>query len=337
MSKFRTACIIVRAGDRQAFALSAEVEAFLEARGVTVRVVENALATRPGEPTAVTQALSATPRNDVVLVLGGDGTMLGVARQPAVKETPLLGLNLGRVGFLTDLCPQSWRKGLAAFLQGEYAVHRMMALEYAVTRPRSAEAYRVVHSGRVVNEVVINRGQLARLANLEISVDGLLLDEVRADGVMISTPQGSTGYAISAGGPLVHPDAHAIGVTAICAFMNRFPSMVLPAASLVEIVVKPSTADVFCTLDGQEGFHLEPGDVVAIHRAATDLCFVSLDDEPYLSRLKAKGFLGGFDPAVRHVPACPALEDEMECPGGPASQTEQDAPTAADGDQGEPA
>ncbi|TVM18921.1 NAD(+) kinase [Oceanidesulfovibrio indonesiensis] len=303
----RAALIVTKALDEKARRLGDEVCRFLESEGVAVRCVENAPHAMPAAESPVPRALRDAPGPDSIIVLGGDGTMLSVARHPEVFRIPLIGLNLGKLGFLTDLCPDRWRDGLRSLVAGKYAVNTQMALQVEVFRPAD-DGEETIYAGRVVNDVVVNRGDLARLANLEVIVDGFSLDCVRADGIMVSTPQGTTGYAVSAGGPLVHPKLESITVTAICAFLNRFPPMVLPPESTVTIVPRPSTTDLFLTLDGQEGFPVEEGDRIVVTRASQDLAFVSLYEETYLQRLVEKGFLGGADPASTNK-RCSQTED----------------------------
>ncbi|MFW5734495.1 MAG: NAD(+)/NADH kinase [Oceanidesulfovibrio sp.] len=294
----RIALIVTKALDDKARSLGGEVRRFFESEGVAVRSVENTPQVVPAAESPVTRALQESPRPDSIIVLGGDGTMLSVARHPEVGRIPLIGLNLGKLGFLTDLCPEEWQGGLRALVAGNYAVTQQMALKVEVFRP-AKDGEHTIYSGRVVNDVVVNRGDLARLANLEVIVDGFSLDCVRADGIMVSTPQGTTGYAVSAAGPLVHPRLDSISVTAICAFLNRFPPMVLPPDAVVTVIARPSTTDLFLTLDGQEGFPVEEGDRIVVTRAVPDLVFVRLNEETYFQRLVEKGFLGGPDPARR--------------------------------------
>lgn len=292
----RSALIVTKARNENARRLGEKVRQYLTEQHVTASCVENSQHTDPTLETPVGRALREGPRPDCIIVLGGDGTMLSVARRPEVEQIPLIGLNFGKIGFLTDLCPESWRDGLGALLAGKFDVSCGMALLVEVFRPAD-NGEEKVWAGRVVNDVVVNRGSLARLANLEVLVDGYSLDCVRADGVMVSTPQGTTGYAVSAAGPLVHPRVESLTVTAICAFLNRFPPMVLPGDSTITIIPRPSTADLFLTLDGQEGLPLEEGDRIVVTKAVPDLAFVRLGEESYFQRLMGKGFLGNVDPA----------------------------------------
>ncbi|QJT10516.1 NAD(+)/NADH kinase [Oceanidesulfovibrio marinus] len=291
----RSALIVTKARNDNAHQLGEKVRRYLMEQHVEASCVENSQHTDPTLESPVARVLRNGPRPDCIIVLGGDGTMLSVARQPEVEQIPLIGLNFGKIGFLTDLCPESWRDGLGALLAGKYDVFCAMALMVEVFRS-TANGETKVWAGRVVNDVVINRGKLARLANLEVLVDDFSLDCVRADGVMVSTPQGTTGYAVSAAGPLVHPRVESLTVTAICAFLNRFPPMVLPADATVTIIPRQSPADLYLTLDGQEGLPLEEGDRIVVSRAVPDLAFVRLGEESYFQRLIGKGFLGNVDP-----------------------------------------
>jgi NAD+ kinase len=169
----------------------------------------------------------------LVIVLGGDGTLIGVARRMHRLGIPLLGINLGRVGFLTHHSPDDWRQGVADILAGKYKVSSRMALDFRVLR-----SGRYVHSGTVINDLVMGRGSLARLVRLSVLYQGGDVAELRSDGLIVSTPFGSTAYCVSAGGPLVHPDLSAYCITAICPFLNRFSPLVLPTEHRLAIRVE---------------------------------------------------------------------------------------------------
>jgi NAD+ kinase len=158
---------------------------------------------------------------DFVVVLGGDGTMLGVARRLVGRGVPVLGINFGRVGFLTDAQPDQWQDKLVECLYGDEPVRACMALTWSVTRQGG-----VLASGHGVNDVVLSRGSLARLVSMEIAVNGVRMGALRSDGVIVCTPIGSSGYSVSAGGPLLYPSMEALGFVPICPFLNTIAPMV---------------------------------------------------------------------------------------------------------------
>ncbi|MGE4297306.1 MAG: NAD(+)/NADH kinase [Desulfovibrionaceae bacterium] len=285
--------IITKAGDVQAAALGREIARWLDERGVAAHVQENR--TEYGE-----EDLACKPGADLILVLGGDGTMLSVARRAAGSATPLLGLKQGNLGFLTEICSDDWREKLARCLKGGWTVSRRAVLEYAVMRNGRQAA-----TGIAVNDLVINRGIMARLISLElwVSRDGerQALGSVRADGIIVSTPTGATGYSVSAGGPLIHPGLAAISITPVCPFLHTVPPLVAPDDVEVCLVVNEGCTEVYLTADGQQGEPLRPGDRVTVRRAARDFRMALLD-ETYFGKLRTKGFLndcgkGGIDEA----------------------------------------
>jgi NAD+ kinase len=221
-----------------------------------------------------------------VVVLGGDGTLLEVARRFVSRPTPLLGINFGKVGFLVEAHSDEWRGILTHMLAGRMLVLERMALAFEVFREE-----RRVFSGFAVNDVVLNRGCVARLIHLDIAVQEFALCRIRADGLIIATPQGCSGYGASAGGPLVHPDLHAFCLVPICPFFCNFPPMVLPCPQEVRITLPHNTADVYLTVDGQEAYSLHANDIVLVRGFPGGVRFARRGKTGYLRRLKARGFL----------------------------------------------
>src|SRR6056297_471109 len=207
--------IVTGGRNGQAAELGVEVREWLEDRGVSVRLIIN-------EHDRETLDLGPGPL-DLLLVLGGDGTMLGVARKIRGQPIPLLGINFGTLGFLTEGCPSEWRGLLEEILEGRYSLSERVLLEFRVFR----EDW-VVHQGSVVNELVLNRGCMAKLIRVNLWYGADHLGAIRADGLIVSTPTGSTGYSVSAGGPLVYPELDVFVITPICPFLHAFRPMVLP-------------------------------------------------------------------------------------------------------------
>ena len=277
--------IVVRPGSEAAPALARDIRSWLEERGVCVRV-----AMHPGAQAAQRGACAVAAElpvegSDLVLVLGGDGTMIGVARQVAGRA-PLIGLNMGNLGFLSELGRDDWPVFLEEVLAGTCRYSERLMLEYAVLR----EGREVVR-GLAVNDVVLNRGSLARLITLDIRLDGEELATVRADGLVVATPTGSTAYSISSGGPIVHPELDVFTVTPICPFLHNFRPMALPGASTLSVGVHGGGDEVFLTVDGQDCVPLDPGDEVRIARAAMGLRLLEPADPAWVARLRAKGLI----------------------------------------------
>lgn len=200
---------------------------------------------------------------EFVVVLGGDGTLLRAAKELSGHGRPLLGVNLGHLGFLTEVEVPDVYAALAEFLEGRYVVDERMMLAAAVRR-HGEEVARF----QALNDVVVTKGPFARLVDLEAYVDGSFVTTYRGDGLIVSTPTGSTAYSLSAGGPVVNPNLEVVLLTPICphSFFDR--SIVIGDSSTVQVRVRTEHRDTLLTVDGQEGFQLEDGDEVAVRRAA---------------------------------------------------------------------
>ncbi len=199
---------------------------------------------------------------DVVLVLGGDGTMLSVSRLVAGKGVPILGINLGSLGFITEVNRDEIYDAMEAMLSDGCAVEERMMLNARIHRLGEKIA-----EYTVLNDVVINKGALARMIELETCVNGMYVTTYRADGLIISTPTGSTAYSLSAGGPIICPTLDSIALTPICPHTLTNRPIVLPDDSKVDITLKSLSEDVYLTLDGQVGFSLRKDDLIEITKS----------------------------------------------------------------------
>jgi NAD+ kinase len=202
-------------------------------------------------------------RADLIVVLGGDGTLLGVARMVASKGTPILGVNLGGLGFLTEVTIKEARATLGRVLDGDYQVDRRIMLEAIVERASEKST----RSFLALNDVVVAKGPLGGMLQLEVCADHKAFCTYRADGLIVATPTGSTAYALSAGGPIVYPTVGAIVIAPICPHTLSNRPVVLPDSHDIEIRVKAPDHDPTFTVDGQESVQLGPTDVIRIHRA----------------------------------------------------------------------
>jgi NAD+ kinase len=204
-------------------------------------------------------------RADLIVVLGGDGTLLGIARKVGRRETPILGINLGGLGFLTEASTSEAKQALERVLAGDYETDRRITLEAEIVRGsgRSAE---VVQRFLAVNDVVFNKGPLGRMLQLEVTAEGERFCEYRADGLIISTPTGSTAYALSAGGPIVYPSLGVLVLAPICPHTLSNRPVVLPDSFEIEVRVKSSDHDSTLIIDGQEPAQLSAADCVRIRR-----------------------------------------------------------------------
>jgi len=251
--------LVVKRQRPEAAALAVTLASYLRERGAKV-LVEQEMATLPevtvvDKPTMVRTA-------DLIVVLGGDGTLLGVARLAGARELHVLGVNLGGLGFLTEVSTRDAVPALERVFAGDYQVDRRTTLAVRVLREGN-----VVASSQVLNDAVINKSALARIIDLHTSVDGEYLCVYKADGLIVATPTGSTAYSLSAGGPLVGPGVAVILLAPICPHTLTLRPLVVADTSVVTVQLRAPDQEVFLTLDGQEGIPLRDGDVVEIARS----------------------------------------------------------------------
>jgi NAD+ kinase len=219
---------------------------------------------------------------DLLLVLGGDGTLLSMARLVGDLSVPILGVNLGGLGFLTALTKEELFPALEAFLAGGLVIEERVMLAAQVWRHGERLSEYVA-----LNDVVITKSAMSRIINLAVSVDGQFATAYRADGLIISTPTGSTAYCLSAGGPIVFPTMPAVVLTPICSHTLTNRPIVLPADQRIEVTLQ-SDQDVMLTLDGQVGFALKEADVVAVHQAAARIRLLRFPQKHFFSVLRTK-------------------------------------------------
>jgi len=219
---------------------------------------------------------------DLLLVLGGDGTLLSMARLVGDLGVPILGVNLGGLGFLTALTKEELFPALEAFLAGGLLIEERVMLAAQVWRHGERLSEYVA-----LNDVVITKSAMSRIINLAVSVDGQFATAYRADGLIISTPTGSTAYCLSAGGPIVFPTMPAVVLTPICSHTLTNRPIVLPADQRIEVTLQ-SDQDVMLTLDGQVGFALKEADVVAVHQAKARIRLLRFPQKHFFSVLRTK-------------------------------------------------
>ena len=224
-------------------------------------------------------------RAELVIVLGGDGTLLSVARLFHGRDIPILGVNLGSLGFLAEVTVENLYSELERCLKNTQRVSRRMKLE--VTAIRGGKE---IKKCPILNEIVINRaGELARIVNLKTKIDNHILTNFKADGLIVSTPTGSTGYSMSAGGPVIHPLVGCIVITPICPHSLTNRPIVVPDSSVISITITSSTDDrVYLTMDGQEGFELTKGDSVEIRKSPSSVNLAVPQNLDYFEVLRQK-------------------------------------------------
>jgi NAD+ kinase len=251
--------LVVKRQRAEAATLAATLATWLRGRGVRV-LVEPELATVSA--VEVVDKATMVRTADLIVVLGGDGTLLGVARLAGARELRVLGVNLGGLGFLTEVSTDDAESALAHIFAGDYQLDRRTTLAVRVRRGDT-----VVASSQVLNDAVINKSALARIIDLHTSVDEEYLCVYKADGLIVATPTGSTAYSLSAGGPLVGPGVGVMLLAPICPHTLTLRPLVLADTSLVRVQLRAPDQEVFLTLDGQEGIPLRDGDVVEVARS----------------------------------------------------------------------
>lgn len=220
---------------------------------------------------------------DLILVLGGDGTLLGVAREMTSRPVPILGVNLGSLGFLTETTLEEMEGVIGDVLEGRYEIEERMMLQASMVRGRKK-----IQDRRLLNDVVINKSALARILEMNVKIDRNFVTAYHADGLIISTPTGSTAYSLSAGGPIVHPSLRAFGITPICPHTLTNRPLVVPDSVRIEVTLQSGAEDVYCTMDGQIGLPMKSGDRLRIRRAAASLPLIISRRRNYFDVLRRK-------------------------------------------------
>jgi NAD+ kinase len=219
----------------------------------------------------------------LVVVLGGDGTLLAVARHSGVRGVPVLGVNLGGLGFLTAIRPEEVFTELDRVLAGRYEVDRRSMLTATVSRDG-----KVIRRFQALNDMVVNKGALARILDLETWVDGVPLCTYKADGLILATPTGSTAYSLSAGGAIVDPAVPVVLVSPICPHTLTQRPIVLPDHARTRIRVRSPDEDIVFTIDGQEGMKLASEDEIEVRRARNHVLLVRSPSHTFYELLRTK-------------------------------------------------
>lgn len=280
----RVVGLVAAMGRERAVAEARSLAAALAAAGVEVRA-EPELAQECGLPCG-TLSRSEVVAGDLVVVLGGDGTLLGAAREAAPRGTPLLGVDLGGFGFLAETHIEELYDRLEAVLAGSFDLDARMMLEVRVT-PQAGEPSRSFG----LNEAVVSRGAVARMARLRLEIDGRPVAHYPADGLIVATATGSTAYTLAAGGPVVDPAVECVVITPICPHTLYSRPTVIAATSEVTVRVETSRGapdDGVVIVDGQVETVVRPGDTILVRRAPFAAKLVRITESSFVSRLRSK-------------------------------------------------
>ena len=279
--------IIAKQNKPEAVTITGQLVEWLQPKGVEVYIEEEI--EKSLRPNLTAPFLNPVKREEIpshaemIIVLGGDGTLLSVARLVGSHEVPILGVNLGGLGFLTEITLEELYRVLERVIQGDFVTDERVVFHAAVIRRGERLAEFIV-----LNDAVINKGALARIIDLETTINGEYLTTFKSDGLIISTPTGSTAYNLSAGGPIVYPSLHCIIITPICPHTLTNRPIVIPDDVEVRAILKSRQQEVILTLDGQQGFVLEFGDVVEVKKAEGKILLIKSPYRHYFEVLRKK-------------------------------------------------
>lgn len=240
--------------------------------------------TQPRDAATQASEKAALPRDLIcIVVLGGDGTFLSVARYIENSNIPLMGVKFGEVGFLSETTEEHLYDAIEAVFKGEFIIRKRSRLDIKVIRED-----KLIIDVDVLNDAVINKAALSRLASCAVYIDNTYLTTYRADGLIVATPTGSTAYSLAAGGPVVHPAVPSIILTPICPFTLTNRPLIIPDDTRVEIRLEGSPEDMILTLDGQEGFEMDPRDKIFVKKSRNAVRMISFEDHSYFKVLKTR-------------------------------------------------
>jgi len=279
----RTIGIAAKTIAPEAVAYAAQIAADIRGRGLDV-IFDDDTAAAIGDEKRSLSKQELGQQTDLLITFGGDGTLLSVARH-APEHVPIVGVNMGTLGFLTEIRVEEFPEILERVLDGRYDVEPRVTFTVSVSGPDRDSSKRY----RVLNDCAINKSAVARIIEMKVSVAGLFVSTFRGDGLIVATPTGSTAYNLSAGGPIIYPTMNAVVLTPICPHMLTNRPLVLPDELDIEIALAtPDSKDIFITLDGQEGFEISDRDRVCVRKSEERVLLVQSPDKNYFDVLRNK-------------------------------------------------
>jgi len=286
-SLIRRVGVVVKPAQPEALRMLCELVVWLKDRSLTLvgeqGIERERIEAETGCDIEIEESERLSESVDLFVVLGGDGTMIRAARLVGERDVPVLGINYGSLGYLAEFRTDELFPALESILAGDYRLDERVMLDVEVMHD---DEQRV--RGRVLNDVVINKSALARIIEIEARLNNQFVNAFRADGLIVSTPTGSTAYNLSAGGPVVYPSMEAIVITPICPFTLSNRPLVVPDSASIELCIKTQKEEVAITLDGQTGFPLEVSDRVLIKKSGTTFKIVQPVNRNYFEVLRDK-------------------------------------------------
>ena len=266
--------------DRQACKKADEFELWLTNKNVEVI---RKVSSPPGIHSATNSRAAAPPDLFCVFVLGGDGTFLSAVRWVGEHSIPVLGVKFGKIGFLAETAAKNLFSAAENILDEDYTINRRMRLDVQVMRGDQE-----LISETVLNDIVINRGALARLASTVTYINGDYLTTFKADGLIVATPTGSTAYSLAAGGPVIHPEVPGIIISPICPFTLTNRPLIVPDSIEIKLKLEKGASDIMLTFDGQKGLDITDQDTIIVHKSPHPLHMITLPGQHYFNVLKTK-------------------------------------------------
>ncbi len=274
--------IVVKA-QQKAIDKAAELESWLQDKGIEVLTRENIPAPVTSRHGLVENIPKADADLSCVVILGGDGTFLSSIRWVQDSGVPVLGVNLGAFGFLTETPVEQLFSVMEKVVKGDYTTEERILLSAKVVRNGEQLACQTV-----LNDVVVNKEALARIAHIHTYVDDHYLTTFKADGLVVATPTGSTAYSLSAGGPIIHPSLKTIILTPICPFTLINRPLIVPDTVTIKIEIEEKDSNVFVSFDGQVGLDITNEDTIIVDKAPHTIHVIRTAGQSYYDRLKAK-------------------------------------------------
>ncbi len=266
--------------DKKASKKADEFESWLKNKKIEVVRKEGS---PPEIHSPASNKISAPQDLSCLFVLGGDGTFLSAVRWIGDLNIPVLGIKFGEIGFLAETAAKNLFAAAEKIINDDFTINRRMRLKVDVVREK-----KTIISEPVLNDIVINRGALARLADVETHINDHYLTTFRSDGLIVATPTGSTAYSLAAGGPVIHPDVPGILITPICPFTLTNRPLIVPDSSRITLKLAKGASDIKLTFDGQEGLDIDDRDTIIVRKGSHALNMITLPGQHYFDVLKAK-------------------------------------------------
>ena len=284
MSAFKRISLMGRFHSEQSKQTAIRLLSFFKQRQIEVIVADNVAQSLPGQSLTAMDVTELGAHCDLAVVIGGDGSMLGAARAVVDYDVPLLGINRGRLGFLTDIMPAEAEHKVGEILAGEYTSESRFLLEMSVVRDGQEIA-----AGSAVNDVVLHPGRSAHMIEFELYIDGRFVYSQSSDGLIVSTPTGSTAYALSGGGPLMHPTLDAIGLVPLNPHTLSSRPIVVTGDSVIKLLIGDRNNDVLnVTCDGQSDEIAQAGDEIFVKKKSNTLTLIHPKDHSYYQACRSK-------------------------------------------------